>query len=187
MEEQTSASEFGRMQRMWDSLRRGGVPKEWTEHHLMQALESAGWSELALITPPRYPKQPWVIRGRCPGQLGQEVAGGPRLPVSGPLVSKGGKGKPALRQSDTQSAHRNEEQQDRPRSRSPLSSPPVLDRISFLLSKWNWAWTSWGVWNHPTRGVINVRAPPDTFQASLHERSNEASASPSFLFMAPFG
>lgn len=85
VEEQTSASEFGRMQRMWDSLRRGGVAKEWTEHHLMRALESAGWSELALITPPRYPKQPWVIRGGCLGQLGQEVAGGPRLPVSGPL------------------------------------------------------------------------------------------------------
>lgn len=51
----------------------------------------------------------------------------------------------------------------------PLSVPHVLDEISSFLLKWNWTWLRWGVWIHPSRGLLNVRDPPDAFQASLHE------------------
>ena len=51
-----------------------GVPREWTDTDLASALIGAGWTEISIKTIPQFRKQPWFIRARGPGKLGEEVA-----------------------------------------------------------------------------------------------------------------
>eukprot|EP00435_Cladocopium_sp_Y103_P050954 s1078_g15.t1 len=51
-----------------------GVPREWTDKDFASALIGAGWTEVSVKTIPQFRKQPWFIRARGPGKLGEEVA-----------------------------------------------------------------------------------------------------------------
>ena len=59
-------NEFVRSVGVW---RVTGVPFGWSEEELQSVLLNSAWENVEIVSPPRYRKQPWLVRAKPPASL----------------------------------------------------------------------------------------------------------------------